>query len=188
MAGRNAVAANNDSLSSQQLLPIMMHQPEEERALVRSMSLLSTLTSALEVAVAMRERREGRDPSGQQTTSEVLPRLEEDARELEGRLIALRTSLIAAERESGNRVAVVRQLNDLLLVAGIGRGLYGMHQRLMSLYPAVTEELVERSRLIHVACTTLADCEDNACEEMLTFVHGAEAFLEALRSEIKLLS
>lgn len=152
------------------------------------MSLLSTLSSAVEVAVAMRERREGRDPSEQQAQAEVLPCLDENARELERRLIALRTSLVAAERESASDVVLVRRMNDLLLLSRVARGFYGVHQRLMSLYPAVTEELVEQSRLIYVDCTALVDRDDEVREDTLNFADNAAAFLEVLREEIKLLS
>jgi len=158
----------------------------EERAVVRSMSLLSTLSSALEVANAIRERREGRDPSDQQTTELVLPRLEENADELEARLGAIRTSLIAGERDdTRGGVALVRHMNLLLLLASVARGLHLIHQRLMSLYPAVTEDLVEDARHLSRISSELLDREKDVFVAALPFVQEVEAFLVDFRTEVK---
>lgn len=158
----------------------------EERAVVRSMSLLSTLSSALEVARAIRERREGRDPSDQQTADLVLPRLEDNADELEARLVAIRTSLIAGEQgDTTGGVALVRHMNLLLLLTSVSRGLHLMHQRLMSLYPAVTEDLVEDSRHLSRASSELVDREKDVFVAALPFVQEVEAFLADFRMEVK---
>jgi len=158
----------------------------EERAVARSISLLSTLSSALEVAVAIRERREGRDPSDQQTADLVLPRLEEDAGEVEARLVAICTSLIAGGGDdTTGGVALVRHMNILLLLAGVARGLHLMHQRMMSLYPAVTEDLVEDARRLGGVSSEIVDRERDMFVATLPFVQEVEAFLVRFRTEVK---
>lgn len=164
----------------------MFDNAAEERAVARSMSLLTTLSSALEVAGAMRERRAGRDPSEQQATELVLPFLEEDAGEIEARLIAIRTSHVADEQDVAlGRVALVRRMNNLLLLSGVARGLHLMHQRLMSVYPAVSEDLVEGARRLGSASGELVDLANDSLSEILEFVQEVEAFLVRFRTEVK---
>ncbi len=150
--------------------------------------MLSTLSIAIEIATAMSERRRGRDPSEQQTMDVVLPALEEDADDLSAQLIALQTSAVAAEREETNGVALVRHVNELLLLAGIARRLNGMHQRLMSLFPGVNEELVEAARHLARCCAELNDVQYGRASARSSFIENAVAFLDQSRREIKLLS
>ena len=145
------------------------------------MALLSTLSTAAGVISAMRERRMGRDPADQQAPEVVLPSLAGEIRELEDYLIALRTGLVAAEREAEGRVALVRTLSDLMLLGGFARNLHVVHQHLMSLYPAVDEDLVEDARLLHATCGRLIENSDPSHERMAAFIEKADDFLAVVR-------
>jgi hypothetical protein len=163
----------------------MIDRDAEERAVVQSMSLLSTLSSAMEVAHSIRNRRLGCDPSEQQEPSDVLPSLAENAADIDARLIAIRTSLVAAEREVIEGVSLIRHMNDLLLVSGIARLLHLMHQRLLSLYPAISGDLVEEARRLGGVCSSLMDEENDEKAATYRFAQDVEAFLVGFRTETK---
>lgn len=148
------------------------------------MALLSTLSTAVDLVGAMRERRLGRDPSEQQAREIVIPSLADGVRELDDHLIALRASLVAAERESSERVVFVRHMNDLILLGGLSRDLHGMHQRLMSLYPDVSENLVEDARRLHRACSELIDTDVTAQDRLGGFIEDTAEFLAATRAAL----
>lgn len=148
------------------------------------MALLSTLSTAAGIVSAMRERRLGRDPADQQAPEVVLPSLAGEMRELTNYLVALRTSLVAAEREAEGRVALIRTLSDLILLGGFARNLHVVHQHLMSLYPAVEEDLVEAARYLHAACVRLTEHSDPSHERLAAFIEEADDFLAVLRKSI----
>ena len=145
------------------------------------MALLSTLSTAAGVISAMRERRLGRDPADQQAQEVVLPSLAAEIRQLEDYLIALRTSLVAAEREEEGRIALIRTLSDLMLLGGFARNLHVVHQHLMSLYPAVDVTLVEAARVLHASCGRLIEDSDPSHERMGAFVEEADDFIASVR-------
>lgn len=148
------------------------------------MALLSTLSTAVDLAGAMRERRLGRDPSEQQSPEIVLPSLAEGLRSLEYHIISLRTSIVAAQEESSVRVVLVRQMNDLILLGGVSRALHGMHQQLMSLYPGVGEDMVEKARHLHRSCGELIECEETEARNIIDFIEETVEFVAMTRSAV----
>ena len=149
------------------------------------MALLSTLSTAIDLVGAMRERRRGRDPSEQQSSEIALPSLAEGLRSLEHHIIALRTSIVAAENETNERVVLVRQMNDLILLSGVSRGMHGVHQHLMSLYPGVGEDLVEKARHLHRSCGGFLESEEPAVGNIIDFIDETVEFVAMTRSAVR---
>lgn len=158
------------------------HNVREEAALLRTMTLLATLSTAAEVRHHLEERRAGRDPSEQeeQTVAQVyLAQAAQDAEELFARL----HHHISYEQhaEEGVKLTWVRRFDRLMTVRRITRLLHVMHQRLLSLYPLVSERLVEAGRHLEQQGAALVQGD---AEDLLVFVTNGFAFLEGLRDEV----
>lgn len=147
-----------------------------------SMALLSTLSTAVDLVVARRERQLGRDPSEEQSPDVVIPSLLEGLVGLEDHVMALRASIVAGEREDRKGVELVRRLNDLILYSGAYRDLHAIHQRLMSLYPRVGEDLVEGTRRLHRTCESLIECEEARPVDVLTFLDKCSILIAEIRA------
>lgn len=132
----------------------MSQQPHDdartEAAVLQAMVLFSTLSTAADVWHASQERRAGRDPSAQEAEDVVRPYLYRAAGDLQARLMQLQASRLQAEREDeGYIAALVRRYNELMTLRRAEQELHVIHQRLLSLYPAVGEAVVEEARLLH---------------------------------------
>lgn len=123
---------------------MMTDDPNLTPSQFRAMVLLSTLRTAAEVRHAIEERRAGRDPSEQEAEQPVRAYLTGALDELRALAARLRVGLVV---EPDERVALVRAFEDRLALARAVRTLHVVHQRLLSLYPAVPEALVEATRL-----------------------------------------
>ena len=66
----------------------------------------------------------------------------------------------------------VRHFDERMKLRRIVRLLQGMHQRLLSLYPEVSEELVEEARVVHRDAEALLD------SDVETFIDQLGAVLE----------
>jgi hypothetical protein len=89
----------------------------------------------------------------------------------------------------GRRVAMVRQFDVLMKLRRTGRLLHSAHQRLMSLYPAVSEELVEEARRCRGELSTLdavddASGEDRFGEPLTLFLQRLLSFAAWLEREL----
>ncbi len=149
------------------------------------MALLSTFATAVDLIRASHARRLGRDPSEQQSSDVVFSSLTDELCELEDHLIALRASLAAAEREALNRVALVRHMSDLILLGGVSRSLHAIHQHLMSLYPGVSENLVEDARRLHTACGELIEHDDGLAAKIVAFIEDCTDFVAEIRQILR---
>lgn len=157
-----------------------------EGAVLRSMVLLSTLSTAAEVWHAVKERRAGRDPSDQEAPAVAAPHLETGRRELQQMLVRLRASLVyARHRDEGETAHLVRRFDDLMTLGRVGRLLHLIHQRLLSLYPAVSEALVEAARCLEGTCSRLGGADDAAFEDELgPFLEETLLFAARLQQEV----
>lgn len=111
---------------------------------VETAALLSTLSVAAEWMSAYQARREGRHPSDQQPEGVALSeghRAGADLADLSMRLVASLT----LEDEQG-AAALLRRLDQMLVLRRMGALLTALHQHLLSLYPAVSESLAEAAR------------------------------------------
>lgn len=133
-----------------------------EAAVLQAMVLFSTLTTASEVWHAAKERRAGRDPSEQEAAAEVRSYLNTAIGELQALLLQLRASLIAGLTEEAPPVSrLVRRFNDLMTLRQVSGLLQVIHQRLLSLYPDVSERLVEEARVLYQDSGLLLDVDES---------------------------
>ena len=157
-----------------------------EASLFRIMTLLATLNTAAEVKFGLEERRAGRDPSDQEDPVLVRPFLLEAEDELRTTLVQLRASFSFAQHTPETTVAMqVRRFSDLTRFHAVSGLLQRIHQRLMSLYPAISESLTEEARALHVECQSLSDAEDVDYFSVAThFVDRALLFCDWLQGEV----
>ncbi len=145
---------------------------------LHALVLLSTLRTAAEVRQALTERRAGRDPSEQEEAPPVLAYLRGAMPELRGLVARLRVSLAVGQQE---QAAIVQVFEDRLVLSRLARELHVVHQRLLSLYPAVAESLVEEARLRQREAERLAVAPGDGFEPLLTsWLDRATGFLEGL--------
>ncbi len=146
------------------------HTSPETAAVFQSMTLLATLSTAAEVRHTMAERRAGRDPSAQEPRPVVVPYLRTAARELQALLMQLMLSHVNVRYDHDEALAlIVRHFDERMKWQRAVRLLQGMHQRLLSLYPDVSEELVEEARVVYRDAEAMLD-------------RDLEAFVDALGS------
>jgi phosphate uptake regulator len=150
----------------------------DSAAVLESMTLLATLATATDVRNAVADRRAGRDPSAQEPAGVAAAHLREsgnDLMDLGMQLMLGRVHL--AHHEEGPLAAAVRHFDVLMKLRRAERLLQSMHQRLLSLYPDVSEALVEEARHVHGQVDALVDAADAetvlpALEEVLERVVG----------------
>ena len=168
--------------------PFLQNDARAEAAVWQAMVLFSTLSTATEVWQAARERRAGRDPSAQEEAVVVRPYLRRAAGELQALLMQLQAGLVQAERmeEEGTVAVLVRRYHDLMALHRVAEHLKIIHQRLLSLYPAVTEALVEEARLLYgESSALLADEEAVFLVRLGSFLHGALVFTGSLHRAVR---
>lgn len=153
-----------------------------EAAVWQAMVLFSTLSTAADVWRQARERRAGRDPSIQEETPFVRSFLREAAGALQAALMQLQASRLQSERGEEEAIAaLVRRYNELMLLRQIEQLLQVMHQRLLSLYPSISEDLAEQARMLHSDSRVLLGSESDVfVEDLGFFVHQALVFAGGL--------
>ena len=164
-------------------------KPLNEAVLLRAMSFLATLTTAAEVRHAIQERISGRDPSDQEQAAFVRPILIMAAEPLRSLLFQLRASVVHAKHQDEEFVAAqVRRFGDLMRLRRTARMLNRVHQRLLSLYPEVSEALVEEARDMQQQCVALLESDDAPfLDELDRFVEKGVAFSDWMLREVTLL-
>ena len=136
-------------------------------ALLESMTLLATLSTAADVHDAIAERRAGRDPSAQEPADRARAVLKTAGDELMDLLMQMMFGRVHLEhRSEAEGAEVVRHFDLVMKLRRAGRLIHGMHQRLLSLYPDVSEELAEEARQVHDDVQALVD--DAADERVVT--------------------
>jgi phosphate uptake regulator len=130
----------------------------DSAAVLQSMTLLATLSTAEEVREAVDERRAGRDPSAQAPSSLATTRLHNARESLLELLMQLVLGRVPFERNEEGRLAhAVRHFDLLMKLRRAERLVKAMHQDLLSLYPEVSESLVEEARHVHREIRGLLD-------------------------------
>jgi hypothetical protein len=157
-----------------------------EAALLQTVAVLSTLLTALEVRFRTSERQAGRDPSNQEESSVARMYLGEAVAEMEDLLMQLSASAVfTASRDEDHLIVAVRRFDDLMMLNQAGVLLHSMHQRLLSLYPAVREALVEETRLLQSMQREVVDAEDESYPDRLSrFVERGFKLSLSIRREL----
>lgn len=140
----------------------MIMDPSDERpdsaAVLESMTLLATLSTAAEVGTSVTERRRGRDPAAQARSDLAAARMQTAGDELMELLMQLVLGRVPLEQESEPPLAhAVRHFDLLLKLQRAKRLVHTMHQHLLSLYPNVSESLVEEARRVHTRLRRLGE-------------------------------
>jgi hypothetical protein len=125
------------------------------------MTLLATLSTAEEVRESMAERRAGRDPSAQAPPELATARLHEAGDTLMDLLMQLVLGQVPQEDDE-QLAQAVRHFDLLMKLRRAERLVTTMHQHLLSLYPEVSEALVEEARHVHGKIDTLLDTDSGA--------------------------
>ena len=121
-----------------------------------AVALAAAARTALRVAQGVTERRAGRDPSGQEPAADVRADLAALTTEMSG--LAVRAQLQSLVGRGGTDAAALAQAFEAqLTVDALAHGLRRAHQKLLSLYPAVPEALVEASRQLAGEAAGLED-------------------------------
>lgn len=125
-------------------------EPPDSAAVLESMTLLATLSTAATVRESVAERRAGYDPSAQEPPARAAVRLRSAGRTLMDLLMQIALSRVPLEREGEEDLShAVRHFDLLLKLRRAERLTQAMHQHLLSLYPDVSEALVEEARGVH---------------------------------------
>lgn len=117
-------------------------------AVLESLTLLATLSTASDVRQAVAERRAGHDPSAQESTARAQERIREACTPLTNTALYLLRSTVPAASDEVPMAAVVRHFDERMLVYRMGQWAHDIHQALLSLYPRVSEALVEEARAV----------------------------------------
>ena len=128
-----------------------------------SMMLLSVLSTAADVTSTIDRRRTGRDPRAQEDSSYVRAYLSAAVERLEEGFVRL-----FMQQVCGSEHATVRRMDQLLLVRRLTGELHLVHQRLLSLYPGVSEKEVEAVRLLEQRCEELTESPLDRFDEDLS--------------------
>jgi hypothetical protein len=131
----------------------------ESAAVLQSMTLLATLSTAEEVRESMAARRAGRDPSAQAPPDLAAARLHDAGETLMDLLMQLVLGQVPERGDEEDLAHAVRHFDLLMKLRRAERLVTTMHQHLLSLYPEVSEELVEEARHVHREVEALLDTE-----------------------------
>ena len=110
-----------------------------------AVALVSAARTALRVARSVGDRRAGRDPSGQEPEGSVRADLVDLVDHLAGLRVRLHLRAIAGTPET-EAAALAQAFEERLLLDEVAQDLRRAHQKLLSLYPAVSDEVVETAR------------------------------------------
>jgi hypothetical protein len=136
-------------------------QPPSDLRVADAMTLVATLQAATEFAASCRARRAGDDASAEQPAEAVRRHLPAERAELAGLLMHLAASLVAPDDEPEEAVRL-RHFDRLLTARRLQILLRTVHQRLLSLYPAVPTSTLETARLLEAEAARLVDLDPEA--------------------------
>ncbi len=161
-----------------------------EAALLRTMTLLASLNVAAEISFGMRDRKAGRDPSAEEQKDIALPVLQDDLQILKALTFQLQSSLalsLDVMPDTHEQSAIsVQCFIDLMRLQKSSRILQSIHQRLLSLYPAIDEYLAEEARQLKNACDHLKDADSaNFVYLLNVFISNAQQFSVRVRALLK---
>ena len=161
----------------------------DERArasLVQTLTLISSASTATRVMRAVVDRRKGVDPSEQEVPDQATTGLRASLDELQALLVpVLVASAVVDAEELEERPRLIRHFDELQRLAEVVILMHRVHQRLLSVYPQVADDVVEEARALHKEAVEAAD-QFGDCEEairpllvrILDFTLDLERFLQ----------
>ncbi len=142
-----------------------LNSTPDSAAVLQSMTLLAALSTAEEVRESMAERRAGRDPSAQAPPDLAAARLYEAGETLMDLLMQLALGQVPQQGDEEEMAHAVRHFDLLMKLRRAEHLVTTMHQHLLSLYPEVSEALVEEARHVHDQIEALLDTESATADE-----------------------
>jgi hypothetical protein len=124
-----------------------------------AMALVASARAALGTARQIASRRAGRDPSEQEPEAPVRADLAVLRDALAEQVVRLRLRAVVGPPEAP-AAALAQQFEDRLLLDDVARTTRRAHQKLLSLYPAVPDDLVEEARQLAVEAERGALADD----------------------------
>jgi D-alanine-D-alanine ligase len=142
--------------------------------------------TAAEVRHKINQRRSGHDPSSLEASPAVRSYLSGSLPELRELMMRLRIMLAVDGEDDPDAVeTLIRQGDRLMLVNRIRIMMHTVHQRLMSLYPEVSDEAVETARRLADSFRAFLDPEqEDAAADLDAGVEDGLLFLICLESEL----
>jgi hypothetical protein len=183
----NSIATMSDRESESSGSSGTPQEGPSNAALLESMTLLATLSTAADVHDAIAERRAGRDPSAQEPTPRAEAALKTAGDDLMDLLMQMMFGRVHLEhRAEAESAEVVRHFDLLMKLRRAGRLVHAMHQRLLSLYPDVSEELAEEARQVHDEIQTLVDDgrEERVVSDLEPLLERGVSFVVWTRHEV----
>ncbi len=162
---------------------------DHELRLLPPMVLLATLATATTIWQRIRARRAGNDPSEQEATASVVPEMAHTLAEVQTHLMRLQTTLVQVQMTNElPGLTHIRHFDALLTRHRISSHLQALHQRLLSLYPAISAELAEEARRLWTASEAIPDQIDTDWIERLSeFVKQGFDLVDWTRQEMEVL-
>lgn len=129
-----------------------------------AVALVAAARTALRAARSVSDRRAGRDPSAQEPEAPVRVDVAALADRLAGLGVRLQLRAVAGVPES-EAAALAQAFEDRLLLDEVAQDARRTHQKLLSLYPAVPDAVVEEARQLAARAAEAAHAD--AFEEEL---------------------
>lgn len=120
---------------------------QESALQAEALALLATLSTVGELAVSFALQQKDRDPAGQEHELDVRQGLRDDLSALH-EMIVRGYALLHVQDAEDDSLAFARHLDRLLVMRRVSRLLHRIHQRLLSLYPACPEDILEQVRVL----------------------------------------
>ena len=124
-----------------------------------ALALVATARAALGAARQIGTRRAGHDPSQQELEADVRADLAVLRADLGAHIVRLRLRAVTGS-PPGDAAALAQAFEDRVLLDDTARTLALAHQKLLSLYPAVAEAVVEETRLMSMEAARCAVADE----------------------------
>jgi hypothetical protein len=156
-------------------------------SVLQSMALLATLSTAEDVRRSVAQRRAGLDPSAQEPHDRAAASLRQTGDDVMDLMMQLMLGQMhLAHQDERPIAAAVRHFDLLMKLRRAERLLHAMHQRLLSLYPDVSEAVVEEARAVHDAVDRLADAEaEDILHDLDAVAEQGISFIVWVRHEVE---
>ncbi len=141
-----------------------------------AIALLATLSTASWLQKSIQERRAGRDPAALEPVEEARAFLERTLPELGNLFYQLLTHAIY--KEEAAITPEVHAFERMMHILRVRRLLHRVHQRLLSLYPIVSEGVIESVRKLELEAEHLIEGDS---QEEMGYISLAEQGLQLLR-------
>lgn len=151
------------------------------------MTLLATLSTAEDVRRSVAQRRAGLDPSAQEPPDRARASLRNAGDDLMDLLMQVMLGRMHLSHQDERPIAAaVRHFDLLMKLRRAERLLHSMHQRLLSLYPDVSESLVEEARSIHGEVEYLIEAdEEEVLADLDVIAERGISFVVWVRHEVE---